>query len=281
MVDRIHQNASGFSPARSRARLAAVLSNAGSLIRVEDVTTILAMDRKNAAKTLARWYAQRWLQRVGPGLYAAIPLDARATGQVLEDPWILVPSLFDAAYIGGWTAAEHWDLTEQIFRDILVFTTKNVRARRRDVHGITFVLRRIQPDALFGTRTIWRGQIKVQVSDIHRTIIDMLADPAVGGGIRHVADCFAAYFKLKEANPETLIQYAEKLGNGAVFKRMGFLTDTIPDQKELAEACRKRLTQGNAKLDPGLDCPRLVRAWRLWIPKTWMGARVSAKGRQS
>ena len=42
--------------------------------------------------------------------------------QVVEDPWILVPALFDPAYIGGRTAAEHWDLTEQIFRDIVVYT---------------------------------------------------------------------------------------------------------------------------------------------------------------
>ncbi|TAL03780.1 MAG: hypothetical protein EPO08_03275 [Rhodospirillaceae bacterium] len=241
----------------------------------------LAMDRHNAAKTLARWYAQRWLQRVGPGLYTAIPLDARATGQVLEDPWILVPSLFGAAYVGGWTAAEHWDLTEQLFRDIIVFTTKSIRTRQRDVHGIAFLLRHIQPDALFGTRNIWRGRIRVQVSDVHRTIIDMLAEPAVGGGIRHIADCFAAYFQRKDASPETLIQYAEKLGNGAVFKRMGFLAETIPNHQSLIEACRARLTQGNAKLDPGLECPRLVKTWRLWIPETWVGMRLSVQERQS
>jgi predicted transcriptional regulator of viral defense system len=235
------------------------------------------MDRKSAAKTLARWCAQRWLQRVGRGIYTAIPLDARADEQVLEDPWMLVPSLFDPAYIGGWTAAEHWDLTEQLFRDIFVFTTKDIRARRHDVHGITFLLRHIPPNALFGTRSIWRGQIKVQISDSHRTIIDMLANPAVGGGIRHVADCFSAYFRLKEANSQTLIQYAVQLGNGAVFKRMGFLAETIPNQKALAEACSKRLTQGNAKLDPGLESPRLVRKWRLWIPKTWVGARLPKK----
>jgi predicted transcriptional regulator of viral defense system len=267
----------------SRERFAAVVTQTGRVIRVDDVMAILALDRKSAAKTLARWYAQRRLQRVGHGLYTAIPLDSRATGQVLEDPWILVPSLFDGAYIGGWTAAEHWDLTEQLFRDIFVFTTKAIRARKRDVHGITFLLRHIEPGALFGTRNIWRGQIKVQVSDVHRTIIDMLAHPSAGGGIRHVANCFAAYFQHKDANPGTLIQYAEKLGNGAVFKRMGFLAETIPilGQESLIEACRKRLTQGNAKLDPGLECPRLVRAWRLWIPRTWIGARRSAKEKKS
>ena len=91
----------------------------------------------------------------------------------------------------------------------------------------------------------------------------------------------AAYFRHKDANPETLIQYAEKLGNGAVFKRMGFLAETLPNQNVVVEACRKRLTQGNAKLDPGLNCPRLVRVWRLWIPKTWASARSAAKERPS
>src|SRR5580692_3049717 len=121
MADEIYQDIP-TSPMGSRERLAAVLSHTGRLIRAEDVMAILAMDKKSAAKTLARWYAQKRLQRVGHGLYTPIPLDASATAQVLEDPWILVPSLFDAAYIGGWTAAEHWDLTEQLFRDILVFT---------------------------------------------------------------------------------------------------------------------------------------------------------------
>lgn len=279
MADRVYQ------PVRPgpRGRLAAVLSQARQFVGAEDVMTALSVDRKTASKTLARWTAQRWLKRVGQGLYTPIPLDSRATEQVLEDPWVLVPSLFDAAYVGGWTAAEHWDLTEQLFRDILVYTTKAIRSRKHDVHGITFILRHIQPSALFGTRTLWRGQTRVQVSDVHRTMIDMLADPAIGGGIRHVSECFANYVKHKDANPETLIQYADKLGNGAVFKRLGFLAQSLPDRQgpdrqgpnrqDLVDACRSRLTKGNAKLDPGLASPRLVRAWRLWIPQSWADAR--------
>jgi predicted transcriptional regulator of viral defense system len=266
---------------RTRERFAAVLRQAQGLIDAEHVMSALAMDRKSAAKTLARWFAQGRLQRVGPGLYVAIPLDATTSGQALEDPWILVPSLFGPAYVGGWTAAEHWDLTEQLFRDVFVFTTKTFRSKKHDVHGITFLLRHIQPHALFGLRNIWRGQIKVPISDVHRTIIDMLADPSTGGGIRHVADCFAAYFKHKDANPKTLIQYAERLGNGAVFKRMGFLAETLSDQQLIVEVSRKRLTQGNAKLDPGLASPRLMRRWRLWIPTTWADPRTAAKERPS
>ena len=58
-------------------------------------------------------------------------------------------------------------------------------------------------------------------------------------------------------------------GNGAVFKRLGFLVSQISGSEALAESCRQRLTQGNAKLDPALPSRRLVKAWRLWIPKTW------------
>jgi predicted transcriptional regulator of viral defense system len=72
-----------------------------------------------------------------------------------------------------------------------------------------------------------------------------------------------------EADTDTLIRYAEKLGNGAVFKRLGFLISQKPGNERLADSCRQRLTQGNAKLDPALLCRRLIKAWRLWIPKTW------------
>lgn len=257
-----------------RARLAALLNQAGTeIVRVDDAMAAFKIDRSAAAKLLARWASQRWLKRVGPGLYAPVALDARSTEQVLEDPWILVPSRFGEAYVGGWTAAEHWDLTEQLFRDTFVFTTKTIRARHHDSNGLSFALRHIPKSALFGTRTIWRGQTRVQVSDVHRTMIDLLADPSSGGGIRHVADCFASYLKSPQANAETLIAYGSKLGNGSVFKRMGYLASFYPEQGTLTLACRELMTQGNAKLDPDISCPRLVKAWRLWIPDNWRAAK--------
>jgi predicted transcriptional regulator of viral defense system len=97
----------------------------------------------------------------------------------------------------------------------------------------------------------------------------MMADPTTGGGIRHAVRCLRSYLRQSDANAETLISYAERLGNGAVFKRLGFLVSQQPGNESLAALCRQRLTQGNAKLDPALPCRRLVKAWRLWIPKNW------------
>jgi predicted transcriptional regulator of viral defense system len=103
--------------------------------------------------------------------------------------------------------------------------------------------------------------------------VDLLDDPALGGGIRQIADCFAEYLKHKDRDDTLLIEYAERLGNGAVFKRLGFLAG-MRHETRLEEACRARLTKGNVKLDPALDCPKLVTRWRVWIPSGWeMGAQ--------
>jgi predicted transcriptional regulator of viral defense system len=254
---------------QARARLSAVLQTAKDLVSIEDAMKALEVDRRAATKVLARWQHQGWLKRVGPGIYVPVPLDALTTEQVLRDPWVLVPALFAPGYIGGWTAAEHWDLTEQLFRSIFVFTARAFRSKEQTVQGVSFTLRGIPEDALFGIKTLWRGQARVPIADKHRTIVDLLADPATGGGIRHVKLCLHNYLRDPEANTDTLIRYAEKLGKGAVFKRLGFLASQISGNEALAESCRQRLTQGNAKLDPAVPSRRLVKAWRLWIPKNW------------
>jgi predicted transcriptional regulator of viral defense system len=254
---------------RARARLSAVLQSAKDLVTIEDAERTLSVDRHAATKVLSRWQRQGWLRRVGRGLYAPIPIDAVTTEQVLKDPWVLVPALFSPGYVGGWTAAEHWDFTEQLFRSIFVFTARPFRSKEQTVQGVAFTLKRIPEDALFGLKTLWRGQARVSIADKHRTIVDLLSEPATGGGMRHVAHCLHNYLRDPEADDETLIHYAYKLGNGAVFKRLGFLASRIPGKESLAHSCRQRLTEGNAKLDPALPCRRLVKAWRLWIPKNW------------
>ena len=251
------------------ARLAAVLQTAKGLISIEDAMAALDIDRLAAAKALSRWRQQGWLKRVGRGLYAPIPLDALAVGQVLDDPWILVPALFSPGYVSGWTAAEHWGFTEQIFRSIFVVTAKSIRAREQVVQGVVFTLKRTRTTAIFGTRSLWRGQTRVAIADKHRTILDMLDDPATGGGVRHVDSCLSAYLRDPDCDLPTLIRYAETLGNGAVFKRLGFLVAQRPGYKEFADACQQRLTTGNAMLDPALPSRRLIKKWRLWIPKNW------------
>ena len=94
----------------TRARLAAVVGTAGDVVTIDHTVRTLDLSRAQAAKLLSRWTAQGWLRRVGAGAYVPVQLDMLGADQVVQDLWILVPVLFGPAYIGGRTAAEHWDL---------------------------------------------------------------------------------------------------------------------------------------------------------------------------
>lgn len=166
-------------------------------------------------------------------------------------------------------AVQLWDLTEQIFKDIVVVTAQALRQRTQVPPGFEFTLKHVGADKLFGTKSVWRLRTKVLVSDVHRTIVDMLDDPPIGGGIQHVTDCFGTYLKRDDRDDAQLIAYGDQLGNGAVFKRLGFLAERHGELTNLIEQCRTRLTSGNAKIDPTINCNRLISRWRLFIPQTW------------
>lgn len=254
---------------QGRAQLVRVLSAAGDVIHIGDVASALQLDRTTAAQRLSRWTEQSWLRRVGRGAYVAAAINTMGSAHVLDDPWVLVPALFAPAYIGGRTAAEHWDLTEQIFKDIVVMTARALRQKRHERHGTVFSLKHVAERKLFGTKSVWRHQTRVPVSDVHRTIVDMVDDPAVGGGIQHVADCLGAYLRRDDRDDKKLVEYAVRLGNRAVFKRLGFLAGSLPAGAELARLCEHHLSGGQAKLDPAQDGPRVVTKWRLRVPERW------------
>jgi predicted transcriptional regulator of viral defense system len=260
---------------KGRAQLSLVLQVAGELVSVDAVTKALQIDRRKATKLLARWGTQGWVKRLQRGLYAPVPIASLGQTQVLDDPWLIVPPLFGPAYIGGWTAAEHWGLTEQIFRSVCVLTTRPVRGKEKNVQGVDFSVKQISGQALFGTKTLWRGKVKVEVSSPSKTIVDMLDNPAIGGGIRHVSDCLDQYLGGKNGTPDELVSGAARLGNGAVFKRLGFLAERAGGLEKLIAECQKRITTGNAKLDPAIPCHKLVKRWRLWIPRSWAETKAS------
>jgi len=263
------KNLSGLGKVE-RTRLIEVIRNTNGIISVADASGILKLSRNAVAKMLAQWAKKGWLSRIRRGLYIPVPLESRTSDVPIEEPWIIAEYLYSPCYIGGWSAAEYWDLTEQIFRSIVVLTTQKPRERKPVIRNTKYIVRTISKKAMFGTKSIWRGKVKVSVSDPSRTIIDMLNDPSMGGGLRPAVDILLNYMRSEYKDPELLINYANRLGNGAVYKRMGFLFERfIPDEKRIISVCKAKLTKGNAKIDPKLPAERLVTKWKLWMPNNW------------
>ena len=260
----------------SRARLSELVRKTRGTVSVPQAAEILRLPADKTARLLAWWAKKGWLSRVKGGLYVFVPFEARSMDTVLEDPWIVADRLFSPCYIGGWSAAEYWELTEQIFRTIMVITARKPRNRKPVIKGTSFLVRSISANKIFGTSAVWRGQVKVNVSDPSRTVLDMLGDPKLGGGLRPVVDMFKQYMAAKQKNTDMLADYAHRLDNGAVFKRLGFLTERFfPTEQTLIAACRTGMTKGKVKLDPVLPADKLITPWQLWVPAAWAGKETT------
>jgi predicted transcriptional regulator of viral defense system len=192
---------------------------------------------------------------------------------VAEDAWVIANALFTPCYIGGWSAAEHWQLTEQVFSETAVLTTRRPQERLVGGAGARFRLKTIRPAAMFGFIEVWRGNVKVSVSTPEKTLVDMLDDPGLAGGARTLSDMLTVYVESSGFKEEALAEACVRFDSGAVFKRLGFMLERSGfSSAGLLELCREHLTQGTANLDSALECRRLVTRWKLWVPGNWLGA---------
>lgn len=238
---------------------------------VLEAATALSFTVARTQRFLAYLADRGWLARVQRGLYLPVPLDAIEPGEWREDPWIIASRVFGpSCYIGGWTACEHWDLTEQIFLETVVFTTRRVRNREAQIQGFSFRIKRTAQWKTFGTRPVWRNQNRMDISDPSRTVTDVLDDPSLGGGIRHVSGVVTTYFESEHRNDTLLENYIRQVGNRTGFKRLGYLVETLGiHAPALLQACKRGASSGVSLLDPSLpnEGP-VLRRWNLRVNST-------------
>jgi len=258
-------NTGGISKS-GRDELALLVGRGRRLVSVADVARALELDRVTAAKRLARWSNQGWLRRVRRGLYIPVPVDAEDPRSWSEDPLVLADAVWNPCFFTGWTAANHWTLTEQVFRTTVVKTAARVRQTRERLLDDDFYVVHVAPGLLdWGTRGVWRGDRRVRLADPARTVIDVFDNPKLGGGIRLCAEFLTAY--LGEHDWRVLVEHGDRLGNKSVFKRVGYVLEAadLPNDG-LLDACRKRLSAGITLLDPSAP-PSGVRSsvWGLRV----------------
>jgi predicted transcriptional regulator of viral defense system len=239
----------------------------GGFLTTEDAAGALGLAPHQSSLMLGRLVRRGWLARVRRGLYLVLPLEAGREGAAIEDPWVLARALYAPCYIGGWTAAEHWGLTEQLFRSTFVVTAATIRHAVETFLGSELHLVRASPEHVALATVIWRGRERVAVSGRELTIADALAAPSWLGGVRHLVDVLCRYRESEGWNPKRLIERLDEIGSGAAFKRLGYLAETVLDaDPDLVNAALARRTQGIVKLDPTVaERGRISTRWRLWV----------------
>jgi len=218
---------------------------------VEDARQYWAGDARTP-KRLARLADKGWLERLERGRYMIVPLEAGPERQWTEDAYILATYLVDSAAVAYWSALHYWNLTEQVPQLAYVQTTSDIREHRKTVLGIRFRFVKLKGNKFFGLKHERLGVQRFAVTDREKTILDCLDRLELAGGIHEVTK--ALRHSGGELDWGRLDEYMERLGSGAVVKRLGFLVKTmnlaIPNQEERLGRWQKLLTAGISDLDP-------------------------------
>jgi predicted transcriptional regulator of viral defense system len=219
---------------------------------------------------LTRWRRQGRIVRVKSGLFVRQDADGHAA-QARPDFIALAARMAPDAAAAYHTALEAHGLAQSLFETLTFVTWTRVRP-------VSFMGRRLEPvrpRASLQERSggeswiavIDRGGLEVRVTDVERTVADVLDRPSLAGG---VVEVWRSLFAVPAVDPDALVDYVATIGNRTLAARVGFFLETR--REELAvpwpvlERLRELLPKQPVHFDRALG-GRLVPGWRLIVPR--------------
>lgn len=253
----------GISP-REEQLIAAIGSSEKRVFTVSEAAQMLNVSNIIASKIIHHLTKKRKLQRIEKAKYLLIPPEAWKTGEYTEEGIIVASQLIEPYYLSYWTALSFHGWTEQPSRTIFVATPKIKKPV--ELQGITIRFVKLAPKRFFGFEVQWVGNQKVTVADSEKSIVDCLDQPRYCGEIVEVVK--GLWNGRKELDFQKLLDYALRMKNGAVLKRLGFLMDVLEIHKPtIRNNLLKNITPNFALLDPGEKGQpgNPNREWRIYV----------------
>ncbi len=219
--------------------------------------------RAPASKVLAQLVHHGVATRLKPGTFRLVPFELGFEREYLGNPYIVARELAKGDYYLSYGSA--FDLHQMVTQpQLIVYVSSPRMIRSRTIQGTEFRFVRCKNDALFGITEIWIDKNeKVRVSDLERTLLDGLKQPAYCGGFSEVAKAFS--IKRETIDPQKLIEYAVKLDVGAVNRRLGYLMELYQIGSPIHwKSLQATLTLTYQLLDSELPSEgRHIAKWRL------------------
>jgi len=236
---------------------------------IRDVTNITGLSKVAASNLVARLLRHGLATRLKPGLYNLVPFELGWADEHIENPYLIAAELAgsDPYFLSHGTAFELHRMVTQPNLTIYVSCTRERRAQR--VGGYDFHFLRVRPEQVMGLAKHWVDKDRfIFMSDLEHTIIDGLKHPMLVGGITEVAK--GLWMRHEQLNIDRLILYAQKIGNGATVRRLGFLLELYDlANTEQIMRLRRLLTMTTQRLDPTFPAEgKISTRWRLRLNVT-------------
>lgn len=215
------------------------------------------IDKKVLSVILSRMETKGFIEPIEKGKYLIIPLGSEKGKYTLHE-FVIGSYLVRPYAIAYWSALHHYGLTEQIPSTVFIQTPARKKKNSIPVFGVNYQVIRIKKEKFFGIEKVWIEETPVSITDKEKTIIDCLDMPHYAGGIIEPAKAL----KDKSLKYDRLRDYAMKIDNSAVVRRLGYLCEHLGISLDLPRPQSK----GYLSLDPtmpakGKNDPK----WRLVV----------------
>jgi len=181
---------------------------------------LFRLDRPRAYRLVARLKDKALITEVEKGKYLLLGLEPE---RVLSNPLFIASHLVAPAYVSYWSALHFYGFTEQVPLTTFVATTKKKRPVRFRDYRFRFVT--IKGRKFFGYRREMVGDLPTTVADEAKAIVDSLDLPDYAGGLGEVAKALQAALQIVEV--DTLVQYANRMGDKSLGSRLGYLLEVL------------------------------------------------------
>lgn len=203
-----------------KSTLVEKFTDLGEVFTIEDIRSNTNMSKEGLKKLLFRLENQGWIERIEKGKYMRIPLEAER-GKYTLNQFVIGSMLVEPYCISYWSALHHYGFTEQIPSTVFIQTTARKKHQNIEIFGINYKIIRLLPDKFFGIKKEWFGNEQVMITDKEKTIIDCLDKPQYCGGLIEVIKGINE----RDFNPIVIADYASKINNTGVIRRLGYLCD--------------------------------------------------------
>jgi len=196
------------------------IAREGQVFTLEQLHRQTEIPKNVLSVMLSRWEDRGLVERIERGKYLIIPLESEKGKYTLHE-FVIASHLVQPSAIAYWSALHYHGLTEQIPITVFVQTTARKKNRQLEVFGVDYRIVRVKPEKFFGFKKEWIEETSVTVTDREKTVIDCLDRPEYAGGIVEAAKAL----ENASLDRENLSRYALMIGNNAVVRRLGYLSE--------------------------------------------------------
>lgn len=223
---------------------------------MNDVCSLVG-NKKTASSLVLRLSKKGLVKKIKNNLYTCVNI---ANGQVIASKYHIACSINKTAYISHHSAFEYLGLSNQVFYEIYVSSSK--RFTDFEFEGITYKYIASKFDSGVVSPKNTQG---IRITSLERTVVDSIKDFEKIGGLEELLNCISSAHYLDE---KQLMKYLDAYGMQFLYQKTGFILEHYKNQLHLSDDfighCKSKIGKSTRYLTK--ESTQYRSEWKLVVP---------------